>query len=45
MSSAEAHTLIEDLFSLAGKTAVIIGGGGVLAGEIAMDWPERARTS
>ena len=32
---AEAHTLIEDLFSLAGKTAVVIGGGGVLAGEMA----------
>ena len=31
----EVHTLIEDLFSLAGKTAVVVGGGGVLAGEIA----------
>src|SRR5271157_201876 len=36
MSSAEAHTLIEDLFSLAGKTAVVVGGGGVLAGEMSM---------
>ena len=26
---------MEDLFSLAGKTAVVIGGGGVLAGELA----------
>jgi NAD(P)-dependent dehydrogenase (short-subunit alcohol dehydrogenase family) len=33
---AEVHTLIENLFSLAGKTAVVVGGGGVLAGEIAM---------
>ncbi len=33
---AEVHTLIEDLFSLAGKTAVVVGGGGVLAGEMAM---------
>lgn len=32
----EVHTLIEDLFSLAGKTAVVVGGGGVLAGELAM---------
>lgn len=32
----EVHTLIEDLFSLAGKTAVVVGGGGVLAGEMAM---------
>ena len=29
-------TLIENLFSLAGKTAVVVGGGGVLAGEMAM---------
>ena len=36
MSNAEVHTLIEDLFSLAGKTAVVVGGGGVLAGEMAM---------
>jgi len=35
MSIAEGQTLIEDLFSLAGKTAVVIGGGGVLAGEMA----------
>jgi NAD(P)-dependent dehydrogenase (short-subunit alcohol dehydrogenase family) len=34
--SREAHPLIEDLFSLAGKTAVVVGGGGVLAGEMAM---------
>jgi len=33
---AQAHTLIDDLFSLAGKTAVVVGGGGVLAGEMAM---------
>lgn len=33
---AEVHTLIESLFSLAGKTAVVIGGGGVLASEMAM---------
>jgi hypothetical protein len=45
MSSAEANTLIEDLFSLAGKTAVVVGGGGVLAGEMAMGLAERARTS
>src|ERR1039458_4312015 len=32
----EVHTLIENLYSLAGKTAVVVGGGGVLAGEIAM---------
>jgi len=32
----EAHSLIENLFSLRGKTAVVVGGGGVLAGEIAM---------
>ena len=31
----QAHPLIEDLFSLAGKTAVVVGGGGVLAGEMA----------
>ena len=36
MSDAEVHTLIEDLFSLDGKTAVVVGGGGVLAGEMAM---------
>src|SRR5579872_6714376 len=29
-------TLIEGLFSLAGKTAVVVGGGGVLASEMAM---------
>ena len=28
--------LIEDLFSLKGKTAIVIGGGGVLGGEIAL---------
>jgi NAD(P)-dependent dehydrogenase (short-subunit alcohol dehydrogenase family) len=33
---AEVHTLIEDLFSLEGKTAVVVGGGGVLAGEMAI---------
>jgi NAD(P)-dependent dehydrogenase (short-subunit alcohol dehydrogenase family) len=35
-TDAEVHTLIENLFSLAGKTAVVVGGGGVLAGEMAM---------
>ena len=35
-AEAEAHSLIEDLFSLAGRTAVVVGGGGVLAGEIAI---------
>ena len=32
----EIRPLIQDLFSLAGKTAVVIGGGGVLASEMAM---------
>ncbi len=32
----EVHSLIENLFSLAGKTAVVVGGGGVLAGEMAV---------
>jgi NAD(P)-dependent dehydrogenase (short-subunit alcohol dehydrogenase family) len=36
MSIAAAQTLIDRLFSLAGKTAVVVGGGGVLAGEMAM---------
>jgi NAD(P)-dependent dehydrogenase (short-subunit alcohol dehydrogenase family) len=31
----DLHPLIEELFSLAGKTAVVVGGGGVLAGEMA----------
>src|SRR3954463_5560721 len=31
----DTHPLIEELFSLAGKTAVVVGGGGVLAGEMA----------
>ena len=31
----KVHTLLEDLFSLDGKTAVVVGGGGVLAGEMA----------
>ena len=35
-TDAEVHTLIENLFSLSGKTAVVIGGGGVLAGEMAI---------
>ena len=35
-TDVEVHSLIENLFSLAGKTAVVVGGGGVLAGEIAM---------
>ena len=34
-NEVEVHSLIEDLFSLAGKTAVVVGGGGVLAGEMA----------
>jgi NAD(P)-dependent dehydrogenase (short-subunit alcohol dehydrogenase family) len=33
---ADVHPLIENLFSLAGKTAVVVGGGGVLASEIAL---------
>jgi len=32
----EGRSLIENLFSLSGKTAVVVGGGGVLAGEMAM---------
>ncbi|MGA1997361.1 MAG: SDR family oxidoreductase [Bryobacteraceae bacterium] len=35
-ADAKVQTLIENLFSLAGKTAVVVGGGGVLAGEMAM---------
>jgi NAD(P)-dependent dehydrogenase (short-subunit alcohol dehydrogenase family) len=35
-TEVEAHSLIEKLFSLAGKTAVVVGGGGVLAGEMAL---------
>jgi len=35
-TEVEVHPLIEGLFSLAGKTAVVVGGGGVLAGEMAM---------
>jgi NAD(P)-dependent dehydrogenase (short-subunit alcohol dehydrogenase family) len=35
-TDAKSRALIQDLFSLAGKTAVVVGGGGVLAGEIAM---------
>ena len=35
-TGVEVHSLIEDLFSLAGKTALVVGGGGVLAGEMAM---------
>jgi NAD(P)-dependent dehydrogenase (short-subunit alcohol dehydrogenase family) len=34
-AAAHTHALLEDLFSLEGKTAVVIGGGGVLAGEMA----------
>jgi len=33
---AQTHPLIEDLFSLVGKTAIVVGGGGVLAGEMAV---------
>jgi len=32
----ETHPLIEELLSLSGKAAVVVGGGGVLAGEMAM---------
>ncbi len=32
----DANAFIQDLFSLAGKTAIVVGGGGVLAGEMAM---------
>ena len=35
-TQTEVHPVIENLFSLAGKTAVVVGGGGVLAGEMAM---------
>jgi NAD(P)-dependent dehydrogenase (short-subunit alcohol dehydrogenase family) len=35
-TDVEARSLIENLFSLAGKTAVVVGGGGVLASEMAM---------
>jgi NAD(P)-dependent dehydrogenase (short-subunit alcohol dehydrogenase family) len=35
VTQTKVHTLIEDLFSLVGKTAVVVGGGGVLAGEMA----------
>jgi NAD(P)-dependent dehydrogenase (short-subunit alcohol dehydrogenase family) len=34
--AADVRPLIERLYSLAGRTAVVIGGGGVLAGEMAM---------
>ena len=36
VTQEETHPLVETLFSLAGKTAVVVGGGGVLAGEMAM---------
>lgn len=32
----DASSFIQNLFSLAGKTAIVVGGGGVLAGEMAM---------
>lgn len=35
-SALQTHPLIEGLFSLAGKTAIVVGGGGVLAGEMAL---------
>src|SRR5215472_14029948 len=34
--AAQTHPLLEDLFSLSGKTAIVVGGGGVLAGEMAL---------
>lgn len=34
--SSDSSSFIQDLFSLTGKTAIVVGGGGVLAGEIAM---------
>jgi NAD(P)-dependent dehydrogenase (short-subunit alcohol dehydrogenase family) len=34
--TVETHPLIDELFSLAGKTVVVVGGGGVLAGEMAI---------
>jgi NAD(P)-dependent dehydrogenase (short-subunit alcohol dehydrogenase family) len=34
-TQTKVHTLIEDLFSLDGKIAVVVGGGGVLAGHMA----------
>jgi NAD(P)-dependent dehydrogenase (short-subunit alcohol dehydrogenase family) len=33
---AHWHPLLEELFALTGKTAVVIGGGGVLAGEMSL---------
>jgi len=35
-TGTESRSLVQELFSLAGKTAVVVGGGGVLAGEIAV---------
>jgi NAD(P)-dependent dehydrogenase (short-subunit alcohol dehydrogenase family) len=39
-TQVEGHPVIESLFSLAGKTAVVVGGGGVLAGEMALGFAE-----
>lgn len=40
LEAVEVHPLLEELFSLSGKTAVVVGGGGVLAGEMALGFAE-----